>query len=99
MWEKISLIYMMRDILFSNYIKNNTHIDNDLISIYLYKEIIPAKQKFVLKIFGGDETFEEYRKNFISINDNNEFIIMLYEDNIEKKIKNNLINYDYKLKR
>ena len=64
LWEKISLIYMMKDILFLNYTNNNDYINDEKIYKIIYDEIIPAKNKYVLNIFGGNETYDEYRKNF-----------------------------------
>ena len=95
LWEKISLIYMMKDILFSNYINNKEYINDEKISKIIYDEIIPAKNKYILNIFGGTESYEEYRKNFITINDKNELVILLHNEEIDKNINKN----DYKLKR
>ena len=53
MWEKISLIYLMRDVLFN---LNNINNIQDI-------EIIPSKSKYILKIFGGELSQEDYKKD------------------------------------
>ena len=90
MWEKISLIYMMRDIIFNI---NNIQI-KDI-------EIIQSKPKYVLNIYGGDESIEEYKKNILLISKNNNYIypILNHNNNIEEKNKINISKNEYKLKR
>ena len=89
-WEKIALIYMMRDIIFNI---NNINI-KDI-------EIIQSKPKYILNIYGGNKTIEEYKKNILLISKDNNFILpILYNNNnIEDKNKINLTKNDYKLKR
>ncbi len=87
MWEKISIIYMMRDIIF-----NINNIDIKDI------EIIQSKSKYVLQIYGGNESIEEYKKNILLISKDNNYICTIYNyNNIENKNKIN--NSEYNLKR
>lgn len=90
MWEKISLIYMMRDIIFNI---NNIQIKD--------VEIIQSKPKYVLNIYGGDESIEEYKKDILLISKNNDYIypILNYNNNFEEKNKIHISKNDYKLKR
>ena len=64
-------------------------------------EIIQSKPKYVLKIYGGDESIEMYKSNILLISKNNDFIYpqFYYNNNIEDKNKLNIGKNDLKLKR
>ena len=81
---------MMRDIIF-----NINNIDIKDI------EIIQAKSKYILNIYGGSENIDEYKKNLLLISkDNNYKFPTLYNNNnIEDKNKININKNEYKLKR
>ena len=88
--EIISLIYLMRNIIFNI---NNIKIQDI--------EILPAKSKYVLDLYGGNITVEEYKKDILLISKDNNYIFPIFyqNNNIEENNKKNINKNEYKLKR
>jgi hypothetical protein len=74
-WDRISLLYHLRNSIFNNLYQNNTESSKTAYDIKILDDIISAPPRCMLKMYGGKLTIEEFRNKSIILKSQYRYII------------------------